>query len=147
MNVGKNRLSLSEPLEEIIELNSTAMILPKYSLSKSAFPPEVVRMLRELGEGLRIARLRRRQSQVDFAERLMVSRATLQRMERGDPSVALGAWVSAAWLLQRLSDLQHVFDPDFDEAGKRMERRYLPTRGKKSQTIRLGRSNELNNDF
>ncbi|MBT7205135.1 MAG: helix-turn-helix transcriptional regulator [Deltaproteobacteria bacterium] len=104
-------------------------------------------MLRELGEGLRIARLRRRQSQVDFAERLMVSRATLQRMERGDPSVALGAWVSAAWLLQRLSDLQHVFDPDFDEAGKRMERRYLPTRGKKSQTIRLGRSNELNNDF
>ena len=90
--------------------------MSKYSLSKSAFPPEVVRMLRELGEGLRIARLRRRQSQVDFAERLMVSRATLQRMERGDPSVALGAWVSAAWLLQRLSDLQHVFDPDFDEA-------------------------------
>lgn len=121
--------------------------MAKYSLAKSAFPPEVARVLDELGEGLKIARQRRRQSQADFAERLMVSRATLQRMERGDPSVALGAWVSAAWLLGRLSDLQHVFNPDFDEAGKRMERQYLPSRGTKSRKAGLNKGNELDNDF
>lgn len=117
--------------------------MSKYSLAKSAFPPEVARVLDELGEGLKIARQRRRQSQADFAERLMVSRATLQRMERGDASVALGAWVLAAWLLGRLPDLQQVFNPDFDEAGKRMERQYLPRHGAKSRKV----SNELDNDF
>lgn len=117
--------------------------MSKYSLSKKAFPPEVARVLEELGEGLKIARQRRRQSQLDFAERLMVSRATLQRMERGDPSVALGAWVAAAWLLGRLSDLQGVFNPDTDEAGKRMERQYLPRRGTQSSKP----SGDLDNDF
>lgn len=117
--------------------------MTKYSLAKSAFPPEVSRLLDELGEGLKVARQRRRQSQTDFAERLMVSRATLQRMEQGDPSVALGTWVSAAWLLGRLSDLQRVFNPDFDEAGKRMERQYLPRRSTKSRKV----SSELDNDF
>lgn len=117
--------------------------MTKYSLAKSAFPPEVARVLDELGEGLKVARQRRRQSQKDFAERLMVSRATLQRMERGDPTVALGAWVAAAWLLGRLADFQRVFDPDYDETGKRLERQYLPRRGAKSRKVR----NELDNDF
>jgi len=117
--------------------------MTKRSLAKTAFPPEVGRVLAELGEGLKIARQRRRQSQMDFAERLMVSRATLQRMERGDPTVALGAWVTAAWLLGRLSDLQGVFNPDHDEAGKRMERQYLPRRGAKSSKL----SGDLDNDF
>ena len=59
----------------------------------------------------------------------MVSRATLQRMEKGDASVALGAWATAAWLLGRLTELHALFDPDRDEIGKRLERRYLPQRG------------------
>jgi len=117
--------------------------MAKHSLAKTAFPPEVGRVLEELGEGLKIARQRRRQSQMDFAERLMVSRATLQRMEGGDPTVALGAWVTAAWLLGRLSDLQGVFNPDHDEAGKRMERQYLPRRSTKSSKL----SGDLDNDF
>ena len=80
---------------------------------------------------------------MDFAERLMISRATLQRMERGDPTVALGAWVTAAWLLGRLTDLQAVFNPDLDETGKRLERQYLPRRS--GRAARPG--GELDNDF
>lgn len=117
--------------------------MAKYSLAKTAFPPEVTRVLKGLGEGLKIARQRRRQSQMDFAERLMVSRATLQRMEQGEPSVALGAWVTAAWLLGRLSELQIVFNPDHDETGKRLERQYLPSRGGQSRKI----NGNLDNDF
>ena len=117
--------------------------MAKCSLAKTAFPPEVARVLEGLGEGLKIARQRRRQSQMDFAERLMISRATLQRMERGDPTVALGPWVTAAWLLGRLSDLQIVFNPDHDEAGKRLERQYLPRRSRQSKK----RNGDLDNDF
>jgi len=117
--------------------------MTKRSLAKTALPPEVARTLKDLGEGLKIARQRRRQSQADFAERLMVARATLQRMERGDPTVALGAWVTAAWLLGRLSDLQVVFDPDRDAAGKRLERQYLPRRAGSPSRL----SGDLDNDF
>ena len=117
--------------------------MSKQSLAKIALPPEVNRALRDLGEGLKIARQRRRQSQTNLAERLLVSRATLQRMEKGDPSVALGVWVTAAWLLGRLSELQAVFHPDYDETGKRLERQYLPRRaGRKSQS-----TDDLDNDF
>ncbi len=119
--------------------------MTKRSLAKTAFPPEVTRVLKELGEGLKIARQRRRQSQIDLAERLMISRATLQRMEHGDPTVALGAWVTAAWLLGRLADLQVVFNPDHDETGKRLERHYLPRRGGHPSSLRL--SGDLENDF
>lgn len=117
--------------------------MTKSSLAKTAFPPEITRVLKELGEGIKIARQRRRQSQTDFAERLMISRATLQRMERGDPTVALGAWVTAAWLLGRLADLQVVFDPDHDATGKRLERQYLPSRGGRPSK----RSGDMDNDF
>ena len=117
--------------------------MSKQSLAKTALPPEVIRALRELGEGLKIARQRRRQSQTDLAERLLVSRATLQRMERGDPTVALGAWVTAAWLLGRLSDLQAVFHPDYDETGKRLERQYLPRRAGRKGKL----ADDLDNDF
>lgn len=121
--------------------------MAKYSLAKTAYPPEVTRVLTGLGEGLKIARQRRRQSQMDFAERLMISRATLQRMEHGDPAVALGAWVAAAWLLGRLSDLQIVFNPDHDETGKRLERQYLPSRGGQSRKPKGPLGGDLDNDF
>lgn len=117
--------------------------MAKHSLAKTAAAPEVARALVNIGNGLKIARQRRRQSQTEYAERLMVSRATLQRMERGDPSVSLGAWVNAAWLLGRLPELQVVFSPDHDEAGKRMERQFLPRRS--AHTKRPG--GDLDNDF
>lgn len=117
--------------------------MSKNSLAKTAVPPEVARALNDLGDGLKIARRRRRQSQAEFARRLMVGRATLQRMERGDPTVALGTWVTAAWLLGRLSDLQAAFNPDRDETGKRLERRYLPRRAAPSGAS----SGDLDNDF
>jgi transcriptional regulator with XRE-family HTH domain len=121
--------------------------MSKHSLAKTAFPPEVTRVLKELGEGLKVARQRRRQSQMDFSERLMISRATLQRMERGDPTVALGAWVTAAWLLGRLSDLQVVFNPDHDDTGKRLERQYLPRRGGHPSKLKVKLDTDLDNDF
>lgn len=56
-------------------------------------------MARLLGLSVRIARLRRGWSEAALAERAAISRATLQKIERGDPSVALGLALEACAVL------------------------------------------------
>lgn len=55
--------------------------------------------LRELGEGLKAARLARGLTQSEVAERLGVSRFTVMALERGEPGVAIGTVLEAAALL------------------------------------------------
>lgn len=43
-----------------------------------------------------------------FAERIGVSVPTLRAMERGVPTVQIGAWALALWALDRLDDLGAV---------------------------------------
>jgi len=62
-------------------------------------PLPVKRALRKLGNDLRAARLRRRISTAVMAERVMVSRPTLLRMEQGDPSVSMGIYATALFVL------------------------------------------------
>lgn len=64
--------------------------------------------LLSLGQRLRKLRIERRDRQTDFAARLGVSIPTLRKMEQGDPSVAIGTWVDAFWLLDRLDDMKKV---------------------------------------
>lgn len=52
--------------------------------------------LRSLGERLRSVRKQQGVSAVAAAEAAGMSRVTLHRIERGEPSVAIGAWASAA---------------------------------------------------
>ena len=52
--------------------------------------PVLRRVLAEMGESIRLARLRRRFSAAIVAERAGISRNTLRAIERGDPSVSLG---------------------------------------------------------
>lgn len=52
-----------------------------------------------LGASVREARLGRRWGMQELAERLGVSRPTVSKIERGDPTVALGVALEAAALL------------------------------------------------
>ena len=58
--------------------------------TKPQLLPRHLRMMEGLGENLRLARLRRRLGTELLAERAGISRATLHKIERGDPSVAMG---------------------------------------------------------
>ncbi len=67
--------------------------------------------LYRLGRQLRELRLERNDRQSDFAARLGVSIPTLRKLERGDPTVAIGTWVDAVWLVGRLEQLTKVLEP------------------------------------
>src|SRR6266542_3452916 len=66
-----------------------------------AAPPDQAR----LGERLRAARKRQRVTAVSAAEAAGISRVTLHRIERGEPTVAVGAWVAVAGALGLTFDL------------------------------------------
>ena len=77
-------------------------------------PAAVACALRDLGENLALARQRRQESQRTWATRLSVSVPTLIRMEKGDPSVGMGVYATALWLMGRHAALPEVAAPAQD---------------------------------
>ena len=100
--------------------------MPKTPQALLTIPPAATQALRKLGENLSIARSRRRESQRAWATRLGVSVPTLIRMERGDPGVGAGIYVTALWLMGTVSGL-----PGTGGAGRRSRgaRERCPSRG------------------
>lgn len=80
----------------------------------SPLPPVAVEALRQLGENLAIARVRRKEPQRVWAARLGVSLPTLIRMEKGEPTVAMGVYVRALWMVGRVQALPSLADPKND---------------------------------
>ncbi|WP_137896835.1 XRE family transcriptional regulator [Ramlibacter sp. 2FC] len=89
--------------------------MPKRSQAFEAMPPAVLALLREFGENLAVARKRRLESRKAWAVRIGVSEPTLMRMERGDPSVAFGAYASALWLIGRSQAIPELAAPQHDQ--------------------------------
>lgn len=88
--------------------------MSKSSLALTTLPPEATAALATLGEHLAIARLRRNESQRLWAQRIGVSIPTLARMESGDPTVSLGVYATALWLLGLAGGLSELASPDKD---------------------------------
>src|SRR5258706_2608774 len=77
-------------------------------------PPAAAGPLRWLGETLAIARVGRHESQRAWARRLGISVPTLIRMERGDPGVGAGIYVTALWMIGRADGLADLAAPAAD---------------------------------
>jgi hypothetical protein len=88
--------------------------MPKTPQALISMPPATTQALRTLGEHLGIARIRRRESQRDWAQRIGVSVPTLIRMEHGDPGVGAGIYATALWLMGRASALADLAAPEHD---------------------------------
>jgi transcriptional regulator with XRE-family HTH domain len=88
--------------------------MPKAPQALQSLPAAVTGALTALGDNLAVARLRRRESQRAWAERLGVSVPTLIRMERGDPGVGMGIYATALWLIGRAAALPELADPQAD---------------------------------
>ena len=94
----------------------------------SSIPLPAVHALRKLGRDLALARRKRGISTSDMAARLFVSRDTLWRLERGDPTVAVGTLVTAAFVLQLHGRLANFAAPASDELGLSLDEGRLPQR-------------------
>ena len=77
-------------------------------------PPIAANALKKLGENLAIARLRRRESQRVWAQRIGVSVPTLIRLESGDAGVSLGVLATALWMIGRAQNLSDLAAPEND---------------------------------
>jgi transcriptional regulator with XRE-family HTH domain len=94
---------------------------------KSAAPhPAIQRLLSELGEKLRLARLRRGFSMELVAERAGMSLPTLRAVERGEPGATLGSYANVLHSLGLHADLALVARDD--ELGRKLQDAQLPTR-------------------
>ena len=91
-------------------------------------PLPVQHTLRKLGRDLAVARRKRAISTNDMASRLFVSRDTLWRLERGDPTVSLGTLATAAFVLRFHDRLADLFAPASDELGLSLDESRLPKR-------------------
>jgi transcriptional regulator with XRE-family HTH domain len=91
-------------------------------------PIPVKRALKKLGNDIYDARRRRRISTMLMAERVGVSRPTLSRVEKGEPSVSLGIYASVLFVLGMIDRLSELADIRFDETGLILDEEKLPKR-------------------
>ena len=74
--------------------------------------PKQERMLRDMGENIRLARLRRDLSSEQVAERAGISRNTLIKIEKGDEGVAIGMYFRVLIVLGLQDDLSLIARDD-----------------------------------
>jgi transcriptional regulator with XRE-family HTH domain len=74
--------------------------------------PSNLVILRQLGERIQLARLRRKLSSVQMAERTGLSRKTVFNIEQGSPTVALGSYLQVLFVLGLEKDLIGVAAAD-----------------------------------
>jgi len=84
--------------------------------------------LRKLGRDLALARRKRGISTADMAARLFVSRDTLWRLERGDPTIAMGTLATAAFILQLHDRLGNLAAPETDALALKLDINRVPKR-------------------
>ena len=96
--------------------------------SSPSLPLPAAHALRKLGRDLALARRKRGISTQDMASRLFVSRDTLWRLERGDPTVASGTLATAIFILPLHDRLANLATPGSDALGLSLDENRLPKR-------------------
>ena len=89
--------------------------------------PQTQEILTQMGEQIRLARLRRHLSAELVAERAGISRMTLSNIEKGSPSVAIGSYAVVLHALSGM-DKDLLLVAKDDELGRKLQDLELPTR-------------------
>jgi transcriptional regulator with XRE-family HTH domain len=74
--------------------------------------PGAQKTISVLGENIKLARLRRKFSSEQVAERADISRPTLTSIEKGGPNVSIGAYVKVLSVLGLEKDIMEVAKDD-----------------------------------
>jgi len=100
-------------------------------MSKFTTPTQVTAQVTQLGQRIRIARIRRGWSVADLASKVGINRNTLSALELGKPGTAVGVCLTVLWALGLERTLDGVADPDTDLHGKALEAARRPLRAGK----------------
>lgn len=96
------------------------------SQAPKTLPRAARRALVKLGADIAVARKKRRISTVSMAERAFISRATLYKVERGDPTVSMGIYATVLAILGLAEGLGQVADRINDTLGLDLDEDHLP---------------------
>lgn len=91
--------------------------MPKKSI---VLLPETINILQEMGQQIKLARLRRKLPAELVAERAGISRATLVSIEKGLPSVAIGNYAAVLHALNKM-DTDLLLVAKDDEFGRKLQ--------------------------
>jgi transcriptional regulator with XRE-family HTH domain len=87
--------------------------------------PRLEKLLAQLGENLKLARLRRKLTTEQIAERAGITRTTLWQVEKGASHVSMGAYAQVLLVLGMEKDLLKLATDD--ELGRRLQDAKLVT--------------------
>lgn len=88
--------------------------------------PKLQRILHELGENIKLARLRRKLSSEQVAERAGIGRSTLVKIEQGHPGVGIGNYLNVLRVLGLEQDFLLLAKDD--ELGRKLQDAQLITK-------------------
>lgn len=86
------------------------------------------RALTKLGSDVALARKKRSLTAMMMAERLGVAKSTYLKVERGDPSVALGTYAMTFFVLGFGEALGEILDARRDDQGLMLDAERMPQR-------------------
>jgi hypothetical protein len=95
---------------------------------KQGLPFPVQKALHKLGQDINDARRRRRIPMALMAERADIAKATLAKIEKGDPTVSMGGYASVLFVLGLTDRLKDLVDAQGDLVGRELETERLPKR-------------------
>jgi transcriptional regulator with XRE-family HTH domain len=91
-------------------------------------PIPAKKALKKVGKDIGVARRKRRITMELMAERAGISRVTLGRIEKGEPTVSMGAYATVLFTLGMIGHLQNLVDASTDIVGRELEEENLPKR-------------------
>ncbi len=88
-------------------------------MKKQILLPKYTALLQQMGENIKLARKRRKLTAIQVAERAGIARSTLYLVEKGDSSVALGAYFNVLRVLGLQNDFLKLAADD--ELGRKLQ--------------------------
>ena len=106
------------------------------STISDVLPSRVRRSLAKLGSDIALARKKRSLTTLMMAERLGVAKSTYLKVEKGDPSVAMGTYAMTLFVLGLDQAIGEIVDPRRDDHGLLLDAQRLPQRIRVPRTPR-----------
>lgn len=88
-------------------------------MKRQSLLPKYATLLEQMGENIKLARKRRKLTTIQVAERAGIARSTLYLVEKGDSSVAMGAYFNVLRVLGLQNDFLKLAADD--ELGRKLQ--------------------------